>query len=175
MVASHSDYKHVNHLLYTTMDVSYHCRIVHPARIVISGASYSGKSELIKHMIINHKDLFESSPLKIYMFYLHGQSSYKELERQVTIPMVFIKGAPGEDFLPEEKSLIVFDDLMNESMVEIESWFVRKAHHYKCDVIHVTQNLFPKNMRTISLNANYLIVFRNLRDASQMEVGPRRA
>ena len=100
---------------------------------------------------------------------MHSQSSYKELEK-ASIPIIFLKGAPAEDFRPESNSLIIFDDLMSENITEIESWFVRKAHHYKCDVIHVTQNLFPKNMRTISLNANYLIVFRNLRDASQMEV-----
>ena len=151
---------------------AYECIIKHPAKVLISGSSGSGKTELIKHMILNQELVFENRPVKIYVFHLHDQTSYREMKEKSEIPMVFVKGPPSEDFKPERHSLIIFDDLMCEDSCEIQSWFIRKGHHYSCDIFYVVQNLFLQNktQRNISLNANYLIVFRNLRDVSQLEV-----
>ena len=43
-------------------------------------------------------------------------------------------------------------------------------HHRYTSVLCVVQNLFPKTKesRTISLNSQYMVVFKNPRDASQM-------
>ena len=40
---------------------------------------------------------------------------------------------------------------------------------YNVSVVYLTQNVFDKNKyaRTISLNAHYLVLFKNPRDASQ--------
>lgn len=51
-------------------------------------------------------------------------------------------------------------------------WFTRKAHHRNTSVIYITQNIFdraPQN-RTISLNAHYLVLFKNPCDKPQIEV-----
>ena len=47
--------------------------------------------------------------------------------------------------------------------------FTKSSHHRKISILHLTQNLFDKNKyaRTISLNAHYLVLFKNPRDASQ--------
>ncbi len=48
--------------------------------------------------------------------------------------------------------------------------FTKKSHHSNTSVIYLVQNLFPKHKesRTISLNAQYMLVFKNPRDASQI-------
>ena len=152
---------------------AYECIIKHPAKVLVSGSSGSGKTELIVHLILNHESVFENEPVRIYIFHLHDQASYRELREKSEIPITFIRGPPTDDFLPERHSLIIFDDLMCEETCEIQSWFVRKGHHHSCDIFYVVQNLFLQNktQRNISLNANYMIIFRNLRDVSQLEVG----
>ena len=48
--------------------------------------------------------------------------------------------------------------------------FTKESHHHNLSVMFIVQNLFDKNkeIRTISLNSHYLVVFKNPRDASQI-------
>ena len=48
--------------------------------------------------------------------------------------------------------------------------FTKKSHHCNTFVIYLIQNLFPKGKenRTISLNAQYMVLFNNPRDATQV-------
>ena len=59
------------------------------------------------------------------------------------------------------------DVLKNEN---IERMFTQGCHHRGLSVIFITQNLFAqgKCSRTISLNATYLVLFRNIRDVHQI-------
>ena len=46
----------------------------------------------------------------------------------------------------------------------------RKSHHYQTSVIYLVQSLFSKlpSHRTISLNSQYIILFKSPRDSSQI-------
>ena len=59
---------------------------------------------------------------------------------------------------------------MAETDTRVTNLFTKKSHHTNTSVIYLVQNLFSKNKesRTISLNSQYLVVFKNPRDASQM-------
>ncbi|KAK6171966.1 hypothetical protein SNE40_018382 [Patella caerulea] len=59
---------------------------------------------------------------------------------------------------------------MGEDTDTLERWFTKKSHHRNVSVIYIVQNLFDKQQRTISLNAHYVVLFKNPRDASQMGV-----
>ena len=52
----------------------------------------------------------------------------------------------------------------------ISSLFTKGSHHRNISVIYIVQNLFDQHKlhRTISLNAHYLVVFKNPRDGSQI-------
>ena len=52
----------------------------------------------------------------------------------------------------------------------ISSLFTKGSHHRNLSVIYIVQNLFDqhKEHRTISLNAHYLVIFKNPRDGSQI-------
>jgi len=82
----------------------------------------------------------------------------------------FRRGLPDfEDFDGSEPVLLVIDDLMNETNESIADLFTKGSHHRKVSVLFLVQNLFHKNkyIRTISLNAHYMILFKNPSDVSQ--------
>ena len=59
---------------------------------------------------------------------------------------------------------------MHEADERVSQIFTRVSHHKSLSVVFLTQNLFygSKQNRTISLNAHYLILFKNARDATQI-------
>ena len=73
-------------------------------------------------------------------------------------------------FNSSTRNLIVIDDLMAETDERVTTLFTKKSHHRNTSVLYLVQNLFPKNKenRTISLNSQYMVVFKNPRDASKM-------
>ena len=74
-----------------------------------------------------------------------------------------------EDLLDDSKrTLIVIEDLMSETDQRVSKLFTKGSHHRNISVIYVSQNLYSKNNRTISLNTHYLVLFKNPRDASQI-------
>ena len=87
--------------------------------------------------------------------------------------MDFQQGLPDLDTLdPREKDLIILNDLMDETDQRVASLFAKKNHHRNISVMYIVQNLFHrgKHQRTISLNAHYMVVFKNSRDVSQIMV-----
>ena len=59
---------------------------------------------------------------------------------------------------------------MDATDKSITNLFTKGSHHRNISVIYIVQNLFNTNKehRTISLNAHYLVIFKNPRDASQI-------
>jgi len=66
--------------------------------------------------------------------------------------------------------LVVLDDLLNEAYSsEMCDLFTKGSHHRDISVILITQNLFHQGRfsRDISLNTNYLVVLKNVREKNQ--------
>jgi len=74
-----------------------------------------------------------------------------------------------EDFDGREPTLVIIDDLMQETNATVANMFTKGSHHRNICVVFLAQNLFPKNKfaRTMSLNAHYMVLFKNPRDVSQ--------
>ena len=70
----------------------------------------------------------------------------------------------------KKQTLIIIDDLMTETDKSVSNLFTKGSHHRNLSVLHLVQNVFDKNKhtRTIILNAHYLVIFKNPRDASQI-------
>ena len=51
----------------------------------------------------------------------------------------------------------------------ITKFFTVYAHHYNFSVMFLAQNLFNKNIREISLTSHFVILFKNCRDATQIQ------
>ncbi len=83
----------------------------------------------------------------------------------------FHEGIPDvEGWDVTKRRLVVIDDLMNETDERVTRLFTKGSHHRNLSVIYIVQNLFGRNkqMRTISLNSKYIVVFKNPRDATQI-------
>ena len=85
--------------------------------------------------------------------------------------MKTIRGGPPADLKTEPGTLLIIDDLQATHVDTVREWFTRKSHHYDTSIAYLVQNVFDRtpHHRTISLNATYLVLFRNPRDASQVE------
>ena len=83
----------------------------------------------------------------------------------------FIEGLPSlNEFDGSKRSLVVLDDLMHETTDVVTKLFTRLSHHTNTSVVYITHNLFHANKknRTITLNAQYLVLFKTVRDKSQI-------
>jgi len=85
----------------------------------------------------------------------------------------FHEGLPcPEDYSsdPLSPKLVIIDDLMRESSSSEVDLFTKGSHHKNLSVILISQNLFhqERGQRDISLNANYIVVFKNPRDRAQI-------
>lgn len=153
-------------------DIRFQC----PFSMVISGPSNSGKTFFVKTLLQNAGKLISKKIDNIVFIYSVWQPLYDDLLKMYNKHIKFIEGIPqtlDDDVLfPVNKtSLVVIDDFMQEasSNKEIERLFTVYVHHKNLNVIYILQNLFfqGKSSRTISLNTNYLLLFKNFRDAGQ--------
>ena len=150
-----------------------HLHFKHPFSALVAGPSGSGKTEFVKTLV--QKYIIDPPPERIVWVYREWQPAYASLQPKVK----FVYDYPDDDEVlvsnPHKRHVLVFDDLMGSKKASdhIVEWFTRKGHHRNTSVIYITQNLFDKNnknQRTISLNAHYMVLFKNPRDKSQIEV-----
>ena len=135
--------------------------------LIVGGPSCCGKSCYVSDLI-HHRDIYFNPPPK-HVLYYYGEVSPTPLIQGVK----YKRGLPTEEEVESmQQCFIVLDDLMWEARfnMTVANLFTRVAHHRSCFVIHITQNIFQggKVTRTQSLNAHYLVLFKNPRDRQQI-------
>ena len=83
----------------------------------------------------------------------------------------FIEGLPDMTSLdPTKANLLIMDDLMHDMNEVVAKLFTKGSHHRNTSVLLLTSNIFHKNKhsRTVSLKVNYMVLFKNVQDASQI-------
>lgn len=67
-------------------------------------------------------------------------------------------------------SFLLLDDSMHLINNDISRLFTEGVHHWQTNICFVSQSLFIQNdnYRTMSLNASYIILMRNIRDKRQI-------
>lgn len=105
-------------------------------------------------------------PSVVIISYGCDQPFYDEF-KQLGYPLRLIKGIPTVDEIPVN-ALIIFDD-MQEYASLIEPFFTKYVHHLRISVIYITQNLYLKHNRTITLNSLYIILFKSPRCKRQIQ------
>ena len=112
--------------------------------------------------------MIDPPPERITWCYREWKEAYATMD---LVDVRFEEGLPSASMLDSTtRNLIVIDDLMAETDERVTTLYTKKSHHRNTSVLYLVQNLFPKNKesRTISLNSQYMVVFKNPRDASQM-------
>ena len=145
--------------------------------ICVVGCTGSGKTYWTFKFLKSLKGMFDKDPPHT-VIYCYGvwQSLFNDMEKDVP-NIIMHEGLPTRETIDEicangKHNLIVIDDLIDQMVKspDMELLLTQGCHHKKFSVVYLTQNLYQsgKNARTIALNTWYLVLFKNLRDASQI-------
>ena len=150
----------------------------HPFTAVVAGPTMSGKSTWVKQLLVNAATMISPPPARILWLYKRWQPLYTEVQRVVP-GIEFIEGIPSNmkenTFLDSRfPTLVIIDDLMKSatSDEDICDLYTEGAHHRNLSIVSIFQNNFykAKGMRTMNLNCQYLVLFKNPRDIQQFSI-----
>jgi len=140
----------------------------HPFSAIVAGPSGSGKTVFVTRFLNN---IDEMCDVKFKNIFWHHATGLQPPRNIYMDRIQFRSGLPNMDeFDGDVPNLIVIDDMMRESDGNVVDLFTKGSHHRNLSVFFITQNLFHqgKGQRDISLNAHYIVCFKNPRDRAQI-------
>jgi len=149
---------------------------------IVNGQTGTGKTTWCRNLLLMKKHLFSTPPAKVFVFYVKYQDIYGDMLREKLVDEIFQCTAdfPHLDdiyntvhpYKENGGSLIIFDDLISTLSQDFENIFCNLSHHENASVIFISQNIFYQNkiFRTMSLNAQYLVLMKNERDKQQISI-----
>ena len=144
-----------------------------PTNIMVVGPTSSGKTMLIKDILLQRDSMFKHPPRKVVFVYTAHQAfmsedKYAFIDFTPTLPDI-------EAFDPNEHSILILDDILHSlgdkrTATVLSKLFLVDSHHKNITVIMCVQNLFSKERiyRDLALNSHYIILFKLKRDISQI-------
>ena len=138
---------------------------------MVSGPSQSGKSTLMFDMLRNPELIFSCKPQRIVYVYGAWQDSFdefKNIEFVNNLDKIF-----EEDYFDRKTTnFLILDDVMEElsNNKKASRLFTKFSHHLNISIFFLMQNLFHRGLRDISLNCQYLLLFRSARDVGQIQL-----
>ena len=149
--------------------------LVHLFTCVVAGPSGSEKSVWVSRFLENSRALCTVQFDRVLVYYAEWQEAYaREFQLPRGPEVKFREGLSDPvDYShnPEEKKLLILDDLMREGCTEVVANLVsRGLDHKNSSVLYLTQNIFHqgKCSRDISLNAKYIVLFKSPQDRNQI-------
>ena len=148
-----------------------------PTTIGIFGPTMSGKSYHTMKLLRENDTMFDPPPQKIVYAYSEWLPDLEELSRQIPTMCLF-QGLPSRQDVERwtdnnQSLLLVLDDLMDEvtKSADCQHLFTVGCHHKNITPLFLSQNLYHQNpkARSIALNLQNLILFKNRRDVNQIK------
>lgn len=141
-------------------------QFLHPFTGIISGPTGCGKSKWCIELITNVTTMISPPISNIVYSYSEWQDDFATLKS-----VKFVEGIVPMSYC-KDNTLLIIDDQMNDVGKHIADIFTKGSHHRNISVIFIVQNLFHQNkyMRTITLNAHYIVLFKSPRDKSSVNV-----
>lgn len=139
----------------------------HPYTAILAGPTSCGKSTFVKKFLYYVKEMCDTAFHEI-IYCLPDDQPIDSFFSQFTV----IRGVPEPSLFTDLKPrLVVIDDLMRETNSDVVDLFTKGSHHFNVSLMYITQNIFNqgRGRRTISLNAHYIVVFKNPRDRVQIQ------
>jgi len=151
------------------MSELFRIRFHNPFTMFIAGPTKSGKTTFVENLLLHSHEFFTQRPNKVFYFYNMNEPTHVKLRKHVE---QFIEGLPTKEWLSRiqadygDNVTIVIDDQALHLSDEIAEFFTVGSSRKKANIIFISQNLFlhAKQARTISLNCNYFVIFKNPRD-----------
>jgi len=143
------------------------CKLCRPFTAVVPGPTSCGKTAWVLKLVRNASQMIDPPLSRIHYCYREYQSIFDHYSL-----VIFREGLPqmtDDVFDGSQPTMLVIDDLISETIQLVADIFTKILHHCNISRIYMTQSVFHKNKfaRTISLNAHYLVLFKNPRDANQ--------
>jgi septin family protein len=131
-------------------------KLQHPFTLIVAGPSSSGKSTFAITLLECREqlcDVFEN------IVWCHSENNAPHHLKNVT----FVKGVPDFENPENVRTLIVLYDFMESAYsTKVSQLFTKGSHHRNISVVLITQSPFHQGpaSRDISLNSNYIVVFK---------------
>lgn len=147
----------------------------HPFTCIVAGCTSSGKTVFVEKLLENWEYLIDINVKKLKVLWCNGTDNNTKNQFFDNIEIFYFRGIPSvDDIQSNDYNIIVLDDLMNEVKYNenVKSLFTKHSHHLNISVIFITQNIFSqdKSMRTISLNAHYIVILKSIRLTQQIGI-----
>jgi len=143
-------------------------KFINSSNILCIGPSGSGKSSLIAQILANVDNYFTEPFHKIIYCY----DIYQKLYDQFKDKVVFHQGVFDKFEKTNQHTLIIYDDLFdpsNKTNIQLfTNLAIKIGHHMLYTNLICMHNIFFKEARTISLNAHYIILLKQVRDLKQI-------
>lgn len=142
-----------------------------PFGLIISGPSQIGKTYKTLEIIKKRKEFIKPPLNRVIYFYNFLSTELQDLAATDKDLKLVSNFSEALEIL-EPRDLFVVDDhgdkltTNKDFLNELTLFFTTKIHHLKISVILILQNLYTKNVRHLSLNSNYLILFPTRRDST---------
>ena len=150
-------------------------RLESPLSMAVIASRRSGKTVFTKNLLLNQDRLILPPFKKVIWFYKFWQKQvFDELQNQSQFEIEFIDDLPNLEKMGKQvvNTCIIIDDLMVEASEskQVQALFTR-GRHLNMSVIFLTQNLFHQgtHSRSMSLNTDYMVLFKNVRDKLQIK------
>src|SRR3981189_2971947 len=139
--------------------------------MLVAGPIWSGKTSFVIRMLDSAHIIFDTLPSFVYWFYGQKTAQHDLLTKKNCI---MYGGLPGNFNFCEPNSVIVLDDLMEESKdsAAVTALYTKAAHYKPYFIINIKQNLYfqSKEQRSRHLNTQYMVIFKIPRDENQIAV-----
>jgi hypothetical protein len=138
----------------------------HPFTAILAGPTGCGKTLFTFNFIKEANKMIHPPPENIVYCYGEYQPIFNNYPY-----VTFNEGLPHIDqFDGKQPTLLIIDDLMSETNDSVSNLFTKVSHHRNVSIMYLSQNLFYKSKqnRTMTLNAHYIVLFKNPRDANQV-------
>ena len=167
----HSLYPYNNTILLFNFLMEKIC-LYHPTTCLVAGPTGCGKTTFVIR-VLESVNVIVPKPERVIWVYSEWQECYESLSSKVQIEFKKSCSDLYESLCSEVRNLIVLDDQMSNTAEEkrmMSTLFTKGSHHRNLTIIYLVQNLFDQGVssRTISLNSQYIVLFKNPRDVSQI-------
>ena len=144
----------------------------HPFTCIVAGPTKVGKTEWVMKLVNFTEQLISPAIGQVIWCYSEWQAKYNTLRKSGNVK--FVQGLPDKETLKKEgpPKLLILDDMMdtlkdNKQLTEL---FIKGCHHWNVSCIHICQSLFYAGLRTLRINAHYIVLMKSPSDKLQISM-----